>query len=245
MSESPFRNAYADDTRARAYATLSFPGTYHLAFRDLPAIFGPVQPWARALDFGCGTGRSTRFLRDLGFRPVGVDIADEMLAQARLADPDGDYRRVPEGDLSYLQGEAFDAALAAFTFDNIPGDGLKTALLDGLRRALRPGGTLVLIVSTEELYRLEWMSFSTKEFLGNRTARAGDPVFTRILDIPDARPVEDRLCPDADYRRLFAAAGLVVRARHLPLGRPEEPFAWINETRVAPWSVYDLEAPVP
>ena len=242
MNTVPFRNAYADEARARAYATLAFPGTYHLAFRDLGRIFGPVSAGARALDFGCGTGRSARFLRDLGYRVTGVDIAEEMLAHARAADPAGEYRRVSEGDLSTFAGAGFDAALAAFTFDNIPGDALKTQLLAGLGALLRPGGTLVLIVSTEALYRHDWASFRCTEFATNHTARAGDAVFTRMLDVPDSRPVEDRLCPDADYRRLFRAAGLALRERHLPLGRTDEPFAWVNETRIAPWSLYELEA---
>ena len=33
-----FDNVYEDEERARAYATLQFPGTYYLAFRDLPAL---------------------------------------------------------------------------------------------------------------------------------------------------------------------------------------------------------------
>ncbi len=31
-----FRNCYDDDAYAAAYAKLEFPGTYCLAFRDLP-----------------------------------------------------------------------------------------------------------------------------------------------------------------------------------------------------------------
>ena len=33
-----FGNVYEDEERARAYATLEFPGTYYLGFRDLPAL---------------------------------------------------------------------------------------------------------------------------------------------------------------------------------------------------------------
>jgi SAM-dependent methyltransferase len=61
-----FGNVYEDEERARAYATLQFPGTYYLAFRDLPALIRRYNHGRRALDFGCGTGRSTRFLRNFG-----------------------------------------------------------------------------------------------------------------------------------------------------------------------------------
>jgi len=33
-----FSNVYEDRTRSEAYASLEFPGTYYLAYRDLPAI---------------------------------------------------------------------------------------------------------------------------------------------------------------------------------------------------------------
>jgi hypothetical protein len=31
-------------------------------------------------------------------------------------------------------------------------------------------------------------------------------------------------------------------AEHRPLGREDEPFAWVNETRIAPWVIYVLRA---
>src|SRR5262245_40604794 len=97
-----FSNVYDDQTRANAYAKLEFPGTYYLAFRDLPAIINEHVQGRNALDFGCGAGRSTRFLRDLGFEVVGVDISEHMLARARERDPQGDYRLMPDGDLGNL-----------------------------------------------------------------------------------------------------------------------------------------------
>src|SRR5512132_3997548 len=82
-----FGNVYEDEERACAYATLQFPGTYYLAFRDLPGLVRRYNHGSRALDFGCGTGRSTRFLRNLGLHVVGADISQAMLDQARALDP--------------------------------------------------------------------------------------------------------------------------------------------------------------
>lgn len=86
----------------------------------------------------------------------------------------------------------------------------------------------------------EWASFSTAEFEYNRTAGSGDVVSTRMKDVPDARPVNDVLWHHEDYLALFAAAGLrPVEVLH-PLGLDTEPFAWVNETRIAPWVIYVL-----
>ena len=89
-----FANCYADATRAQAYASLEFNNTYHLAYRDIPAILGEHVRGRKSLDFGCGTGRSTRFLRQLGFEVTGVDIAEDMIRKARELDPSGDYRLI-------------------------------------------------------------------------------------------------------------------------------------------------------
>src|SRR5512140_2215168 len=97
-----FRNVYEDARRADAYAQLEFPGTYYLAFRDLPDLIRAHVKGRRALDFGCGAGRSTRFLEKLGFETTGVDVSAEMVRRAREQDPDGDYRLVGEADLSGL-----------------------------------------------------------------------------------------------------------------------------------------------
>ena len=115
-----FRNVYADDARASSYADLEFPGTYYLAFRDLPAVLERHVEGRTALDFGCGAGRSSRFLTDLGYDVLGVDIAEHMLVRARARDPGGRYVLIPDGELGALKGSSFDLVLSAFTFDNIP-----------------------------------------------------------------------------------------------------------------------------
>lgn len=236
-----FLNSYADDRRADAYSRLDFPGTYYLAFRDLPAIIGAAPSEGTALDFGCGTGRSTRFLRGLGFKVVGIDIAEHMLARARTADPGGDYRLVPDGDLAGLPDQRYDVVLCAFTFDNIPGWEKKEALFGGLHRILRPGGRIVNLVSSPLLYVNEWASFSTRQFAQNTVAKTGDVVCTIILDVDDHRPVDDIYWTDEDYREVYRRAGLVVREVHRPLGMASDPCTWVTEMRLPPWVIYVLE----
>src|SRR4026207_644188 len=96
-------NFYEDSRYAQAYAELEFPGTYYLAFRDLPQIIATHVEGKQAVDFGCGAGRSTRFLKTLGFQVVGVDISAEMLQRAREKDSTGDYRLIVDDDLTGLQ----------------------------------------------------------------------------------------------------------------------------------------------
>ncbi len=236
-----FSNCYDDVTRAEAYATLEFKNTYHLAYRDLPAILAEHVHGRKSVDFGCGAGRSTRFLRQLGFEVTGVDIAEDMIRKARELDPSGDYRLVPGDDLSALPAAGtYDLALAAFTFDNIAGRDKKVRILRDLGHLLNREGTLVLIVSRPEIYIHEWASFSTKDFPENQAAKSGDKVRIIVTDHADPRPVEDILWTDEAYREVFQEAHLRLQQKYEPLGREDEPYRWVSEAEIAPWAVYVL-----
>jgi SAM-dependent methyltransferase len=235
-----FKNAYEDAEFAEAYSKLQFPGTYYLAYRDLPQILGEHVQGSAALDFGCGAGRSTRFLRARGFDVIGIDISDDMVQRATAIDRAGDYRLIPDGDLRQFANRTFDLVLAAFTFDNIPTTARKVALFRELARLLTRDGRIVNLVSSPDIYVHEWASFSTAAFPQNKTARSGDIVQIINTAIEDARPVQDVLWTDESYREVYAASGLTILQTYKPLARNNEPLQWVNETRVAPWVIYVL-----
>jgi ubiquinone/menaquinone biosynthesis C-methylase UbiE len=236
-----FENVYHDEGRAESYAKLEFPGTYYLAYRDLPEIIADFVHGNKALDFGCGTGRSTRFLRNLGFRTVGIDISDNMIKKARRFDPNGDYRLVTDGSIGEFTETDHDLVLSAFTFDNIPTKSKKIALFRALASVLDRDGIIVNLVSSPDIYVNEWASFTTRDFPENRQAESGDVVRIIMKDVEDRRPVEDIIFTDEAYRDVYRQAGLEVVKMHAPLANESEPYEWINETRIAPWIIYVLK----
>jgi ubiquinone/menaquinone biosynthesis C-methylase UbiE len=236
-----FSNSYEDSKRAEAYSKLEFPGTYYLAYRDLPEIIFEHVKGRKAIDFGCGTGRSTRFLQRLRFSTVGVDIAEDMIKKARELDPKGDYRLIKDGDFSQFKGDAYDLALSAFTFDNIPTMEKKVRNFKELGSLLKSEGRIVNLVSSPEIYTHEWASFSTKDFPENKHAKSGDKVRIVQTDTGDKRPVEDVVWTDESYQETFKKAGLEVVKTYRPLAKKSEPYKWVNETEIAPWVVYILK----
>jgi SAM-dependent methyltransferase len=237
--DDAFRNSYEDSAYAADYAQLEWTGTYHLIRRELPGILRQHVAGRRALDFGCGTGRSTRLLRDFGFAVTGVDIARPMIERARQIDPGGQYVLLADGDLEALAAGSVDLILAAFPFDNIPASE-KPGTFRALARLLAPAGRLISIVSTPELYTHEWVSFSTDRFPGNRTARNGDLVQSVITQFRNGKPADDVLCTDEGYREVYRRAGLEVESLYKPLGREKDGLAWISESAIAPWAIYVL-----
>jgi len=235
-----FFNVYEDAKRAEAYAKLEFPGTYYLAYRDLPKIISEHVRGRKAVDFGCGTGRSTRFLQKLGFDVVGVDISEDMIKKARELDPKGDYCLIKEGDFSQFEGKTYDLVLSVFTFDNIPTMEKKVRNLREMKRLLKTEGRGVNLVSSPEIYTHEWASFSTKDFPENKHAKSGDKVRIIQTDIEDKRPVVDVVWTDESYRETFEKAGLELVKTYKPLAIETEPYKWVNEARIAPWVIYVL-----
>jgi SAM-dependent methyltransferase len=235
-----FENVYEDAKRAEAYAKLEFPGTYYLAYRDLPEIISKYVKGKKAIDFGCGTGRSTRFLQKIGFDTVGIDIAGDMVKKAREIDPNGDYRLIQGDDLSRFEKGAYDLILSAFTFDNIPMMERKVELFQKLGELLNEEGKIINLVSSPEIYVNEWASFSTKDFPDNKQAKCGDKVKIIMTDVDDRRPVEDIVWPDEDYRKIYKQAGFKLIQTFKPLAREDEPFEWVSETKIAPWVIYVL-----
>ena len=234
-----FRNVYEHRDYAASYAELDWQGTYFLIKRDLPNILKAHVTGRRTLDFGCGAGRSTRFLRALGFDAEGVDISPAMLEQARRSDPHGTYRLLSHADLDQLS-PAFDLVLAAFPFDNIPSL-RKLPILQALRKCLTPAARFVNIVSSPEIYRHEWVTFSTRDYPENAHARDGDVVRIITRDFRGSAPAEDILCTDDAYAEVYRAAGLARVAAYRPLGHPDDGVDWVSESRIAPWVIHVLE----
>jgi ubiquinone/menaquinone biosynthesis C-methylase UbiE len=236
-----FSNSYEDFLRAIAYAQLEFSGTYYLAYRDLPEIIWKNVSGSEALDFGCGAGRSTRFLKELGFKVIGVDISKTMIDQAKMIDSKGNYQLIKDEHFDRFNDEIFDLILSIFTFDNIPTREKKIRNLLEIARVLKTEGSFIILVSSPEIYFNEWASFSTKDFPENKKAKSGEIVKIIITDIADKRPVEDVVCYPEDYREMFTESGFRLVNSYKPLAKESEKYKWVNETKIAPWTIYVLK----
>ena len=236
-----FKNVYEDDIRADAYAGLEFPGTYYLAYRDLPEIIKKHVQGKKAMDFGCGTGRSTRFLQKLGFETTGIDISASMIEKAQKIDQESNYILVEDDNLSQFQINSFNLILSVFTFDNIPTSKKKIQILKNMVKLLGENGRIINLVSSPLIYLNEWASFTTKDFPENLSAKSGDRVKIVMTDVEDKRPVEDIVFSDEDYKKVYREAGLEILNMYRPLANESEPFEWINETKISPWVIYVMK----
>ncbi|MEI5673148.1 MULTISPECIES: class I SAM-dependent methyltransferase [unclassified Nocardioides] len=137
---------------AQAQAGADYATTYAARFRRLAErgqdVHGEaalvtqlVDPPARVLDAGCGTGRIAVRLTELGYDVVGVDVDASMLAVARAEAPALDWR---EADLATLDlGENFDLVLLAGNIVPLLEPGTLAAVAERLAAHTAPGGRVV------------------------------------------------------------------------------------------------------
>lgn len=118
----------------------------------------------------------------------------------------------------------------------------KVKILKTISNLLNSLGRMVNLVSSPEIYTHEWASFSTNDFPENKHAKSGDNVWIIQTDTEDKRPVADILWTPEYYRETYKKAGLVIVETYKPLAKASEPYRWISETRIAPWTTYVLRS---
>lgn len=112
-----------------------------------------VPRGGRILDIGCGGGREAVGFARLGYRVVGIDIAPRMIDAARHSAARlgvaAEFRVQSATALDDPPG-SYDAAFFCGSFHHVPGRALRIETLRRVKRALTPGGVLILMVVYRE-----------------------------------------------------------------------------------------------
>lgn len=108
------------------------------AFAGLVAACGN----SRVADVGCGTGATTAILAGLGVEPFGVDLAPQMVEQARRLNPGVDFTVGSMTELPLPDGEV-GGVCAWYSIVHLRDDQLDMAFAE-FARVLAPGGFALL-----------------------------------------------------------------------------------------------------
>src|SRR3954468_1912985 len=138
---------------------------HHLNITEKTIRLMDLRPGERVLDLGCGSGWATRLLARLvgdgpeGFgQVVGVDVADEMIRQARAESKDFDNILYVWGSAQQIPWEEnfFDKVLSVESFYYYAD---QDRALAELFRVLAPHGRLFILINLykDNPYSLQWV----------------------------------------------------------------------------------------
>jgi ubiquinone/menaquinone biosynthesis C-methylase UbiE len=179
-----------------------------------------VPPRGRlTLDVGCGEGRVTRDLKELGHRIVGLDASETMIAAARDADPSGDYLVADAAVLPFPDGHA-DLAVAFMSLMDV--DDMAAAVGE-LARVLEHGGALALAV----VHPINSAHDVDREYPEDRLVLVADYFdrrrYSDFIERDDVQMTfESRHYTMQDYFEALLGAGFQVEALR-EIGDPEHP----------------------
>jgi SAM-dependent methyltransferase len=113
------------------------------ALRELMAarLHGIKNP--HMLDVGCGVGEFHSFVRGMFGRICGTDVSAASIDQARIRNPEVEYRDYVGETLPY-DSAAFDLSIAICVLHHVPPPQWGGFLRE-MRRVVRPGGAVCLI----------------------------------------------------------------------------------------------------
>jgi SAM-dependent methyltransferase len=102
------------------------------------------------LDIGCGRGRTSVCLTQMGYKVIGMDLSSRMVEsadeEARRVGLNIDFRAMDARNLDFPEN-SFDAALfSANGMDHVPGYAEKLKVFRQVFRVLKPGGIFIFSV---------------------------------------------------------------------------------------------------
>lgn len=117
------------------------------------AVFADQAAGGVVADVGCGPGRLTAHLHALGARTIGLDLSPAMIDVARRHHPALPFAVASMTALPLRPG-SLSGLVAWYSLIHIP-DAALPGVLSHFRRALRPGGRLLLAFHAGEGTRLK------------------------------------------------------------------------------------------
>lgn len=177
------------------------------------------------LDYGCGSGKVSRRLRDDGFDYVtGVDISSTMIEKAISAGTNRLRFEQIHGPNLPFPDNSFEAVISCFLFINIPERRELVRITTEVMRVLKPGGSYYILDTHPQTTGVDYPTYRNGEHGISYQDGDNRPVYLTIPGRQQPLEIVDKQWGLSTYRNTFAAAGLsLTTERNLPFDNSQLP----------------------
>jgi len=189
----------------------------------------------RILDFGCGTGKVSRYLAKRGALITGVDISarEIEIANKRNNGANAFYRHMPQGHIDFVEPCSKDAVVLSFVLCTIPTKEEIIRVLQMCKRVLRRQGQLIILNNNMEAsHGREFVSFSIPHL---ENPQSGDLVQVKLGKLRNLI-VNDYYWTDDDYCNMIVQSGLNPTITYEPRAKARE--GWRDEFQYPPFKLF-------
>ncbi len=202
-------------------------------FKCLQSVSGKT-----ILDYGCGTGKFSRFLRDNGAKVIGVDVSKKMLDEAEAQDVTNiNYHHIVDADLSFMEDNSVDDAVLCFVLCILNKKTEMLKILQEVYRAVKHGGRIVLLsVNWEKSQGKEFISFKLDE-VEVEDLTPGKQLEVTLKGDPLIK-VKKCFWPISFYKDLLIEAGFSIECVEEPIiAENDDRYEWLDEKTSEPFSI--------
>jgi ubiquinone/menaquinone biosynthesis C-methylase UbiE len=222
---------------ADKYKQLQIRGTGILSLKNTPLFIEKYVQGKKALDFGCGAGRSTQFLTMLGLEADGIDINEGMLKAATDKLPSSNFYQSIDEEFP-IENEIYDlvfSTLVLFEYDSLAK--MEKALKE-IHRVLKKDGIFLATTGSTDMYSHEWNSIDALKYPENKNLKSGDAakIYLKNIDLE----LTDYFWTVDDYKSVFNESGFELLEIDKPLGTNKDGEEWKDETEVSPYITFVL-----
>ena len=220
--------------KASLYSHHQIEGTLKIAYKALETLLTKYKIIGeKTLDFGCGSGRSTRYLKNKVSCVEGADINQDMLALAQESDPFTRYSKIENNHLSARNAQ-FDFVFSSLVLFELSSLFEMQRVFKEIHRVMQFNGFFISVVVAEDFYQHDWVSIAT-DFTENKNPKSGDKMKIKIKEIN--LELSDYYWTREDYQKAAQATGLSIIERVLPKADKLDGVSWLSEVDFSPFLV--------
>jgi len=219
-----------DEEQKNKYAESKIFGTGYLAYRDLQkfSLFHEVN-FSKALDLGCGAGRSTHFLSNFCKNVSGIDISKDMLKIASTSLKEHSFYINNHDDIRY-PSSPYTVIFSILMFFHFSNDEIIKKELKKCFNSLIQFGNLILINGTRNLYTKDYASVKV---IGKPPKHNGDICQVKLKTI-DCE-IKDYFWSEKLIINSAKKCGFTFIGSHYPLGKSADCQDYKDEYKFPPY----------